>query len=139
MISRTKNGQSLHDQAVGDIARVRFTGENWEAYDAYTNPGGEKNKGIEVDGQTVFPDVVMTKKGMSTPTHVIEVETEESVTEEEAARQWAVYARAGVPFFLYVPRGSGATAKRMAAKLKIVVNYFREWWYEDGALNAANV
>lgn len=139
MISRAESGQSLHDQAVGDIARVRFTGENWAKCDVYTNPGGEKNKGVEIDGQTVFPDIVLTKKGTATLTHVIEVETEDSVTGEEAARQWAVYARAGVPFYLYVPQGSGVTAKRIAAKLEIAVSYFREWWYEDGALKAAKV
>ena len=134
MASRQRVEQGLHDQAVKDIARVRFSGDNWISYDIYTNPNGEKNMGIPTAQGTVYPDLVVTNKGRKTLTHAVEVETASSVTEHEATVQWKGYSTLGVPFFLYVPLGYGATAKQIAAKLKITISFFREWSYENGQL-----
>lgn len=139
MASRQRVEQGLHDQAVKDIARVRFTGDNWIRSEVYTNPNGEKNMGVPAGPRTIYPDLVITKKGTKTLTHVVEVETASSVTEDEATAQWRGYSALGVPFFLYVPVEWGATAKQIATRLKIAITHFREWGYENGQLKVTEI
>ena len=134
MATRESSEQSVHDKAVADIAQVRFSGAKWQDKTAHTNPDGEQNCGVKADSATVYPDIVIMKTGTNSVTGAVEVETQSSVTEDEAKGQWKAYASLGTNFYLYVPAGCGATAQELAKKLKISIPWFREWWYEEGKL-----
>ncbi len=61
-------------------------------------------------------------------TALLAVAIVEQVNEAEAARTWARFGK--IPdqaFYLYVPVGYGAVAKRICKKLKIKVAGFRTW------------
>lgn len=105
--TRTTQNQSLHDRVISYIAstldRVK--------YDIYTNPGQEQNWHIR--GQ--FPDVLLTPKGSKSVQFVLEVETSDTITAEEARTQWKEYANLPGTFYLIVPRESLALAKIICA------------------------
>lgn len=91
------------------------------------NPDGQKNQRIGGEGNEKYPDVVVwmpSSPGSSSGTAKIieEIETEESVNENEAT-QWKEYAGLGIPIFrLIVPKSKAAEAKAIVEKKKIGVS-----------------
>jgi hypothetical protein len=79
--------------------------------EAAINVGDEQVAPFKVGQSTFFPDLVLTsgKKFAG----VVEVETGESVNNLEAMAQWVNFARARVPFHLYVPVQSYDVARRL--------------------------
>lgn len=99
--------QSEHDAVVAGIARDRES----RTRTAIANPGSAKN--LDVDG--VYPDVVVVSASTVGAAvlrllELWEVETEESVTDDEATRQWVPYAvvaaKYDAQFHLVVPEAS---------------------------------
>lgn len=103
---------NLHDEVIRQIVGHL----NQRDYDVYTNPGQQKNAGIGDN----YPDVVMTAKNEKTVKFILEVETAESVTENEASQQWKKYANEiKASFYIVVPNGHIARAKQYCVKYSI--------------------
>lgn len=100
---------NLHDRVVREIVSHL----NQKNYDVYINPGQEKNAGIGDN----YPDVIMTEKGNTTVKFILEIEVSESVTQEEATRQWKKYAtEIKASFYIVVPASSLQKAKELCQK-----------------------
>ena len=103
---------NLHDRVVKEIVGHL----NQQNYDIYINPGLEKNAGI---GEN-YPDVIMTEKGTKTVKFILEVETSDSVTNDEALKQWKKYAtEINASFYIVVPIQSLNKAKELCQKNNI--------------------
>ena len=103
---------NLHDEVIRQIVGHL----NHQDYDIYTNPGQQKNAGIGDN----YPDVVMTIKNDTTVKFILEVEVAESVTENEASKQWKKYANEiNASFYIVVPNGYVVRAKQYCVKFGI--------------------
>ncbi len=86
---------------------------------------------VQVGDEQIVPDIVVVERLNTGDTRLVmtaAVVDKEGVTEGEAKRAWARYA--AIPdqvFYLYVPVGYGAAAKRICKKLKIHVEGYRTW------------
>jgi hypothetical protein len=79
--------------------------------DVAINVGDERLNPVKIGAGTFFPDLVMMAgKKLS---GLVEVETGESVNNLEAMAQWVHFARARVPFHLYVPVHVYDAARRL--------------------------
>jgi hypothetical protein len=80
-------------------------------FDVAVNLGEEQAAPVKLGAATFFPDLVLTdgKKLAG----LVEVETGESVNNLEAMAQWVHFARARVPFHLYVPVPMYDAARRL--------------------------
>ena len=104
--------ENIHDEVIRQIVGHL----NQRDYDVYTNPGQEKNAGINGN----YPDVVMTTKNEKTVKFILEVETADSVTEIEASQQWKKYANEiNASFYIVVPNGYVARAKQYCVKFSV--------------------
>ena len=126
MRSRVRTAQSRHDQVIEAVASAQ------KKHDPYTNPGQEHNWSIRVDGEEVYPDVLLCNPGTKTVAHLIEVETEDSVNDAEAV-QWATYSRGPGTFWLMVPHHKLAEAQRICRRYGIAA-LFGRWWINNGRI-----
>jgi len=105
---RTTGSQSFHDQVIAERAKA------WSQEPGFlmvhTNPGQEKNASYTVDGEQVYPDLIIEHRDHGW--FIEEVETEDSVNEREL-QQWLKFARLGRPLNLIVPVTSESTARRL--------------------------
>lgn len=96
MADRLQSSQNLHDKVIS--AALNYLNKN--DFDIYTNPNGNHNVGIGNN----YPDIILTKKGTNTVSFIIEVETADSITSNEATNQWKKYAsEITSSFYLLVP------------------------------------
>lgn len=127
---RTKEESRLN--AVKHIAEQRFAFPTPEhpAYRTYVNVP-DVTLAVQVGDEQVVPDIVVVEKLSTGETRVVmtaAVADREQVNEAEAKRVWARCA--SIPdqaFYLYVPVGFGALAKKICRRLKIQVTGFRTW------------
>lgn len=82
-----------------------------------------------------YPDIVGWRPN---PTgnrlHLVgEVETKESLARPDARHRWRDYAKLGVPFYLFVPKGSRDAAETAAMKAGVLFSGI----YEYAVLNEA--
>jgi len=86
---------------------------------------------VQVGDEKIAPDIVVVEKVNTDDTKLVmtaAVVDKEGVTEDEAKAAWARFS--AIPdqaFYLYVPVGYGAAAKRICKKLKINVEGYRTW------------
>lgn len=107
---------NLHDRVISEIKNVL----NQNDFDIYTNPGQEKNAGIGNN----YPDVIMTAKGTTNVRFILEIETDESVTWEEAINQWKkYYNEINATFYLVVPQQLLSKAVTLCQQAGINVRY----------------
>lgn len=106
MANRTIETTNLHDRVVREIKNVL----NQRDFDIYLNPGQEKNAGIGDN----YPDVIMTTKETSQVQFILEVETSDSITKEEAEGQWKKYANEiNATFYIVVPESVAFKARQV--------------------------
>ena len=106
MANRTTETTELHDKVIREMRNVL----NQRDYDIHINPGQEKNAGIGDN----YPDVVMAIKGTRQVKFILEVETSDSVTKEEAEGQWKKYANEiNATFYIVVPESVAFKAKQL--------------------------
>lgn len=106
MANRTIDTTGLHDRVICEIQKVL----NQRDYDIHINPGQEKNAGIGDN----YPDVVMAIKGSRQVRFILEIETSDSVTKEEAEGQWRKYANEiRATFYIVVPESAALKAKQL--------------------------
>ena len=72
--------QRIHDNVIDRVVSAL----NPANYRALTNKGVQKNWRVG----TEYPDVIVTSPSNGTVVFIIEVETQESVNEDEAKNQW---------------------------------------------------
>jgi hypothetical protein len=96
---------------------------NRRRYDAGINPGAEQNVAVGSGTNAFYPDLVLSslERGHRLMA-IVEVETGESVNHLEALAEWAHFARARAPFFLYVPSTMVDVARRLCEDNQIAVN-----------------
>jgi len=119
-------------KAVQEIIALRFKFPTPEhpAYRAHSNVP-DVTMAVQVGAEKIAPAIVVVEKLNTGDTRLVmtaAVVDREGVTEGEAQHAWARYA--AIPdqaFYLYVPVGYGAEAKRICKKLKIAVEGYRTW------------
>ena len=126
MRNRFPSSESLHDRVIGVVGQAQTK------HDVFTNPGHSHNWSVKIDGEDVYPDLILCKKGSKVIEHLIEVETEESVTDAESS-QWAQYARGPGKFWLMVPSKKLSTAQSICSR-KGIAAQFGQWWVANGSL-----
>lgn len=96
-LSRSQPSQALHQRVVRAIAarEVRHA--------VFTNAGLHKTACLTVRQREVYPDLVLCDRESFRVEHVIEVETPDSLNDQEAQR-WALLSRGPWEFWLVVPR-----------------------------------
>jgi hypothetical protein len=123
-----------HDRAVRDIAVARFDFPTPEfpGLRSFVNEP-DPSLGVRApDGEALFPDIVVVEHPRNVVKMVAEVETRDTVTEAEAEREWRPFSELCDTFYLYVPAGWSAEAKRICKKLKVKVTGVRTWRYNMG-------
>jgi seryl-tRNA synthetase len=108
MAERASEKQSEHDEVVESLRRYYEK----RGYNAESNPGSEKNR--EHKGR--YPDVIVDSKPKESKVYVLEVETADSITDEEV-EQWRDYENAFRAWFLVVPSMSEPEANVLANDL----------------------
>ena len=83
----------------------------------FTDGGGEK----------LFPDIVVVEYPGNYPVIVVQVETRETLTREQAERVWSRLQTAEAPLNIYVPAGLAAHAKDYARAAGINHPQLRTW------------
>ncbi len=126
------NRQELRERVVQDAAKARFEFPTPElpSYRTYVNVPEVTLPVKDRQGNELVPDIVV----VDTPGNILQilaqVELAETVTEEQAKARWAPCAKLpDAAFYLYIPVGYGATAKRICKKLRIDIYGFRTWRY----------
>ncbi len=108
-MAQRSNHQGLHDKVINELPNVL----NTEEYDIYKNPGQEKNAGVNGN----YPDIIMTIKDQNTVEFILEVETDDTVTQDEAVNQWKKYAdEIDATFYIVVPTYSLSKAKDLCKR-----------------------
>jgi hypothetical protein len=111
MAARTAEEQTEHDLVI-EAAVEQFGGS--AKYTLHANPGTEKN--VAVGHQ--YPDLVVTERGSSKVRCVIEVETTDTVGDQEVPH-WRALSSLGPPLYLLTPYAATADAERLTAESRI--------------------
>ena len=112
MAQRTTETANLHDRVVRNIVREL----NQQAFDVYINPGQEKSAGIGDN----YPDVIMCEKNTKKVRFILEVETADTVTKDEAENQWKKYANEiKATFYIVVPESAAFKAKELCQQFEV--------------------
>lgn len=116
MANRLNNSQSLHDRVINTAKDYL----NQKDYNIYLNPNGYKNAGIGDN----YPDIILTKKDTQNVAFIIEVETSDSITLEEATTQWKKYAtEINASFYLLVPFANKSNAEYLCRQVGISARF----------------
>lgn len=133
MTVRGEVQEAIHQQAVKDIAQARFgfPTDSYPHFKTYVN-SPDSTMGVRMpDGFPVYPDIVVVEDPENYTEIIAEVETSETVTEEDAEKEWAPFAELA-PLYLFVPTGLGDEAMRIVKKLKVPIVGLRTWRYSVG-------
>lgn len=101
---------------------------NTDKFEVRTNPDGEKNWSIRDGTDEYYPDLILLPKGSKRSTIIVEVETNESVSEDHAQEQWIPYSNLGRKFYLLVPSNVLSQAKAICRRLAITAHFGQYWW-----------
>lgn len=138
MATRSKT-QGEHDSVVAASAHT-YSEQERRGYLVSTNPGSEKNQSVGPRDDPQYPDVVVWKPNSpgstsGTATVIEEIETSESVNEDEGS-QWKKYASLGVSIFrLIVPKADAAIAKKIIENKKIGVSEIWSYTINGGRIS----
>lgn len=102
---RSRTQQRIHDLVIAALA-LQYSRRG---YVVHANPNQQKNHSFA----GMYPDVVVMARSAKRPLLVVEVETEDSVRESEAARQWIEYDERYDAWVLAVPAHVRRTAKAL--------------------------
>lgn len=128
-MTRTQSSQAEHDRTIASLAALYARRQD----EVWTNPGEQNNKLFS----GLHPDVIVhDRRGY----YLFEVETEDSVTEEEAVNEWAEFDDAWKIWYLAVPAEKKAEAVHVVLSLGLqhckVVTYQQR---EDGIPTFAGI
>jgi len=107
MAARQEEEQTEHDLVI-EATVEQFA--NSAKYVILPNPGTERNAAVGHQ----YPDIVVTERGSAKVRLVIEVETTDTVGEQELAH-WRALAGLGPPLYLLTPYAATPDAERLCA------------------------
>lgn len=119
--------QSLHDQAVQQIAAKMFHFSNGEIFPGNVNPtwatytnAPRRTMPIEHRWEgTLWPDIVVVDTARANlPRLIVEVETEETINEQTLDKIWKLDTDESANFYLFVPRGFAYKASELLLKYR---------------------
>jgi hypothetical protein len=122
--------QEAHQQAVRNIADqfFPFPTPEYPHFRTFVNEPEAEQKIFTNYGRELEPDIVVLQWPEKLPVMVAEVITPDMLTQENAEEVWAVESRLnGVRFFLYVPAGHAAQAKKLLKQNGIKDVSLRTW------------
>jgi hypothetical protein len=124
--------QLVHLRALQDIARQRFPfpNEDYPHLKTFLNDP-ERTMAVPVGGEALYPDIVVLQWPEKVVEMLAEVETADTVTEEQARQRWLPFSRAG-RLYLFVPVGLAQEAKRLCRRLGVEFVGLRTWRYIVG-------
>lgn len=137
-----KNRQELHERLVQDVAQARFEFPTPElpSYRTFVNVPEVTLPVQSESGTEPAPDIVVVDTPGNFLKMLASVETSDTVTEERGRTIWAPFAKLrNAAFYLYVPVGYGAIAKKICKELKIDVYGFRTWRYTPQGLEVNDI
>lgn len=117
-----------HLGTVAEIARVKFPfpNEKFPELETIVNePKGYMSVGTH-NGKDLYPHIVVVRRPGTWLQMMAEVETADSLTDENAVEKWLPYSLCG-DLLLYVPQGCVSEAKRLLKKHGIKVKGIRTW------------
>ncbi|MGE5594521.1 MAG: hypothetical protein ACM3S1_00640 [Hyphomicrobiales bacterium] len=117
-----------HAGTVAEIARVKFPFPNDEFPDLETlvnEPTPRMSVG-QHNGKDLFPDIVVVRRPGVWLKMMAEVETADTLTDEEAETEWLPFSRCG-DLYLYVPMGTVPEAKKIVKRHKIHLKGIRAY------------
>ncbi len=137
-----KGREELHERALQDIALARFEYPSPElpSYRSFVNVPETTLAVTDEQGNQLVPNIVVVDTPGNTLKILAQVETAETVTEESAKETWLPFSKLpGAAFYLYVPVGYGAIAKRICKKQGVDVYGFRTWRYVPQGIEVNDV
>ena len=126
----TKSLQEAHLAAVHNIAEqlYYFPTPEYPHFRAFVNETEVEQRIFTNLGNELGPDIVVLQWPEKLPVIVAEVVTADMLRDDVAESVWAVESRlSGVQFYLYVPAGSAAAAKKLLQRAKIKNVALRTW------------
>lgn len=137
MAIRLNESQSEHDTVVRESAKT-YSDMVSKGCKVAINPDGEKNQRVGPESNPRYPDIIVWRPenpySSSGKAEVIEeVETADSVTEEEA-KQWKDYGSLGIKFILTVPKGYAKEAARIVDAKSANVTEIWHYYSENGGI-----
>lgn len=117
-----------HDGTVAEIAKLKFPfpSEEYPDYETILNEPEPQISVGNVNGQDLFPDIVVVRRPGQWLMVMAEVETADTVNDESALTEWLPFSKVG-ELFLYVPQGCVQETKRLCKKHGIKVQGIRTW------------
>lgn len=123
MRNRETAKQNEHDDIVAAITQIYKENGMY----AWSNPGSQKNK----SWLGIFIDIIAAKAIDAKKAWVIEVETEDSVSEQEAKEQWKDYdATYTTRWYLAVPKSMASDARSLLESHTIMHCELIIWSYD---------
>jgi hypothetical protein len=126
----TKSYEEAHLLAVRNIAEqlFPFPTPEYPHFRTFVNEPEAEQKIFTNYGNELEPDIVVLQWPEKLPVMVAEVVTPDMIREDVAESVWAVESRLnGVQFYLYVPAGHAAEAKKLLKKTKLKNVALRTW------------
>ena len=133
-----RTNQEEHDSAVQQIARIRFPFPDDEhpSWKTYINHP-EQQMGIKTENGLIYPDIVVIDTEDNIVAVIGEVETEDSIDEEEA-EQWEEYSEACETIYLYVPDGYCDDVTQLCEDNDIDISGFRSYYEGDDGFHVSD-
>ena len=119
-----------HNATVAEIAQARFpypSEEHPELETLLNEPEPSISVGQRA-GENLYPDIVVVRRPGQWLELMAEVETADTITDEQAEQRWAPLSQLG-DLLLYVPAGRVQEAKRLCKRHRIACKGIRTWRY----------
>jgi len=121
--------------------RFRFPSEEFPGYRTHVNLP-EPSMALEFGGgasEKLFPDILVVEYPGNYPVIVAQVETQETLTREQAERVWSRLETKQAPLDLYVPAGQVALARDFARAAGLRHVRFRTWRHGPNGMTIREV
>ena len=69
---------------------------------------------LEFNGAKLFPDILVVEQPSNRPKQIVQIESRETVTRDQARYVWAALETKQAPLYIYVPAGLAARARDYA-------------------------
>jgi len=119
-----------HAGTVADIAQARcpYPSEEHPELETLLNIPEPTISVGESEGEPLYPDIVVVRRPGQWLQFVAQVETADTMTDEQAQKKWLPYSQMG-ELVLYVPAGQVQQAKKLCRKHGISYKGIRTWRY----------
>tara|TARA_B100000470_G_C19425711_1_gene230702 strand:- start:12 stop:434 length:423 start_codon:yes stop_codon:yes gene_type:complete len=119
-----------HQKIVAEIAndRLDYPDEKNPTLETFTNATTPRMAAGEIDGNPVYPDIVVVRRPGNWLQIIAQVETLDSITKEQALNIWKPYSLMG-DLLLYVPTGCVQSTKSLCKQFDIQIKGLRTWRY----------